>query len=704
MDASHFSYTQRNGIHGADADHSFLGHPGRTRNGVPRHCNEIPNPVATIAETYYLRSRVATLEHLLVECQKEKTTAQNVTEYLLKHLARFATGSECLSARDTCCGQHAAAIPVGQGVEMDIWKAINSVSQRLATLQDSISDQNRAPTSLDTSGDLLGDLDDQENLQQLDSNFCVRGSSTHPNHVAATPLRAASAYSWGRVSYEGGGQPMGPNPAPAGQSCTPEDKDFSRGPYITRFNRPNNEHAPRTSGSSQNCPNVLEPQKGHLTSDESPGAASGSDRSSTTANSRSDEASMGVTCTNTSFSAANETGGSPSQSRKYCQSWNAVFAHSRSSIDVFSAKHRQTSRDSEEPLMEASAESEDESGYAAPSSASAFVPTWHIDPSINASFCTESMVWAHKDAAGNEEFQYPHFFKYGIRFCPHPSETNIYSSELIERLPRNATISNLLSNIRGGAVLDAKLLDTSSINGYFTALIQFVYEHSARSMELQAKRAPFGFSGVPARVILLPTPTWPLSPGTRAAVMVHGHTRCLEVRGLPLSITPAELKRDLRLHKAMGHSHGIEFMQKRPDGVVEVRFTSVDNAGRAYGILTMWRRYKGCNVKRSPDPCTQPWDRISSPSDYVSASSAGLKTKKVEVADKDAVQLRQQRLYDIFKTPPKTRPSSYESTFSVDQTGRLTNAEDDQVAGNQRGRGSSFEAPRQENEKSCAQQ
>ncbi|KAL8960611.1 MAG: hypothetical protein Q9183_005435, partial [Haloplaca sp. 2 TL-2023] len=255
MDASHFNYTQRNGIHGADADHPFLGHPGGTRNGVPRHCNEIPNPVPTIAETYYLRSRVATLEHLLAECQKEKTTAQNVTEYLLKHLARLSTGSECLSACDTCHGQHTAATAVDKGVEVDIWKAISSVSQRLATLQDSISSQNRAPTSLDTSGDLLGNLDDQDNLQQLNSSFRVRGFSTHPNHVAATPVRAASAYSWGRVSYEGGGQPMGPNPAVAGQSCTSEDKDFSQGPYITRFNRPNNEHAPRTSGSSQDGPN-----------------------------------------------------------------------------------------------------------------------------------------------------------------------------------------------------------------------------------------------------------------------------------------------------------------------------------------------------------------------------------------------------------------------------------------------------------------
>ena len=195
-----------------------------------------------------------------------------------------------------------------------------------------------------------------------------------------------------------------------------------------------------------------------------------------------------------------------------------------------------------------------------------------------------------------------------------------------------------------------------------------------------------------------------MSPGTRAAVMVHCHTRCLEVRGLPASITPVELKRDLRLHEAIGHSHRIEFMQKRPDGVVEIRFTSVDYAGRGYGILTMWKRYKGCQVIRSPDPCTQPWDRICSTGDHGSASSAGLKTTKVEVSDNNAVQLRQQRLFDIFKTPPKTRPSSYGSTSSVDQTGRLTNVDDDQIAGDPRGRGSNYETPRQEDEKNCAQQ
>ena len=256
MDASYFTYAQRNSTHGANATHSFPTQPGENRNGVHGRCDEIPGPVLTVAETYYLRSKVATLEHLLVECQKEKTTSQNVIDYLLKHLARFATGSECLSSFGTCHGQHAAANAVDKGVEMDIWKAISGISRTLTAIQDSISGPNRVWTSHDISGDLLGNLDDQENVQQLDSHSCVRGSRTHPDHVTENSVRATSAHSWGRVSYKGEGQPLGPNPTLVGQPCASEKKGFSRGPYITRFNRPNNKHAPRTSGSSENGPDV----------------------------------------------------------------------------------------------------------------------------------------------------------------------------------------------------------------------------------------------------------------------------------------------------------------------------------------------------------------------------------------------------------------------------------------------------------------
>ncbi|KAL8872012.1 MAG: hypothetical protein Q9174_002282 [Haloplaca sp. 1 TL-2023] len=711
MDASYSTYVQRNGFIGADANHSFYGLPDEPQDAVHTHLNKIPNVMPTIAETCYLRSRVATLEHFLIECQKEKTAAQKVIDYLLKQLAKSPTGSECLGAVGACYGQHAAAIAVDKGVEIEIWRAITSVSQKLSTLQDSISGQHRVPTSQETSedllGDLLGDLDDQGKSQQQHDHPSDHGSSTSPDRASQSSAGASNTHSWSDSNHELRGQPPGPSPNVAGQPFASEDKSFARGPYITRFSRPNNAYVSHPSTSPDADPDVLGPQTSPLRPIGLPAAASGSDYNGTTANSRSDEASAGMTCASTLFSAANETGQSfLDRSSNHSLDRNTVFDHARSSIELFSAKHRKTSRDSSEQQVEVSSEYDDDSGNAAPSSAAVFVPTWHINSSINSSFIRECSIQAYKNTMGHEEVHCPYFFKYGIRFCPHPSEANIYRTVLIDKLPRNLSISTLLEAIRGGAVLDAKLLDTSSINGYSSALIQFVHEHSAKSMETQAERKPFTFSGVQARVTLLPTPTWPMSSGSRAATMVHGYTRCIEIHNLSPSITPAELKRDLRLHEAMApsSSHRIEFMEKRPNGVIEIRYTSVAHAGRAYGILTTHSRYKTCRVKRSPDPCTQPWDRTSSENGHVSASSAALQANKPKSADNNTEQLRQQRLLEIFKKPTTFRPSSHGSTSSIDQTGRLSNVDDDPVAERPRGRGFSFGAPRHQHEKSCAQQ
>ena len=220
----------------------------------------------------------------------------------------------------------------------------------------------------------------------------------------------------------------------------------------------------------------------------------------------------------------------------------------------------------------------------------------------------ENTIKKHQLSAGGQELRFPDLFRYGIRYEPYAGQTNIFKMVSIMNLPTGTSLNSLMTKVRGGTVVSCRLLDITSITGSFSALVRFLHGHEALAYEEFATTHPIVFHGSRARVTCIKTPSWPLSFPHNKAIFHYHHTRCLEVDDFPRQVPPAQLTRDL------GHVT-IEYMHMRKDGVLELRFSSIADAGRAYGMLTTFRAYRRCRAIFVKDPCALPLETLVEPAE-----------------------------------------------------------------------------------------
>lgn len=214
----------------------------------------------------------------------------------------------------------------------------------------------------------------------------------------------------------------------------------------------------------------------------------------------------------------------------------------------------------------------------------------------------ESAIAMNRKLAGREDVMFPDIFRYGIRYNPEPTAKNVYRTVLIEGLPGTVTLEKVLRRVRGGSVLSTKLCDTYSITGSCSALITFVSESAAYQYKTFAASQVIYISGTAVTVSLLNSPTWPMTIPLRRAIFDHHHTRCLEVTDFPRHIDLCALRLDLRVCSSMDCDM-IEYLGLRDDEILEIRFSSINAAGQAFGLLTCRAKYRPCSVRFSPDPC-----------------------------------------------------------------------------------------------------
>ena len=231
----------------------------------------------------------------------------------------------------------------------------------------------------------------------------------------------------------------------------------------------------------------------------------------------------------------------------------------------------------------------------------------------------------HKRACSSEYVKCPDFFKYGIRFNPNSDERNVYRTVVISNIPSKILLSMVLDRVRGGMVLDAKLLNTQNITGTNSALVTFVHEHAAMCYEEHAMRCPIVFNDTIARVAILPTPTWPMNPGLHKSVIDDLHTRCLEVHNFPNNfVSPQVLEQDLRLCPQTRTDWVVyKNMGKEKPVVLKLHFSSVEYAGRAFGMFSKYDRYRHTKPCFVPDPCAQPLETLGE-IDRLSIRSPGI--------------------------------------------------------------------------------
>ena len=127
-------------------------------------------------------------------------------------------------------------------------------------------------------------------------------------------------------------------------------------------------------------------------------------------------------------------------------------------------------------------------------------PRWMVSEIFSSVRQHESAVYLNRSHAGPDELRFPDFFGYGIRFCPGEKDNGVYRTVVVSNLPPHIQLGTLLNRVRGGLVIDAKLLDTVQITGKKSALIIFLSEYAALAFEDHSKEYPLIISGVEARV------------------------------------------------------------------------------------------------------------------------------------------------------------------------------------------------------------
>ena len=238
-------------------------------------------------------------------------------------------------------------------------------------------------------------------------------------------------------------------------------------------------------------------------------------------------------------------------------------------------------------------------------------PRWNSEKIFDTAQDRENAIRINRlsSQSGERDISYPDFFKHGIHYVPKLYEQNIYRTVAISGLSPSVTMKSLLEQIRGGMVVDAKLLDTAKITGSQTALVTFLHEYSAMAYEEHARHHPIAFSNAVAQILVIPTPTWPMPFTLRSGIEKSGHTRCFEVHKVPRNISLTTVRPELTSSPVM-KSNSLECVRLGTDGVLGLRFSSIRAAVRASAMFSKALRYRGCTVVYIPDPCAQPLETL----------------------------------------------------------------------------------------------
>ena len=122
-----------------------------------------------------------------------------------------------------------------------------------------------------------------------------------------------------------------------------------------------------------------------------------------------------------------------------------------------------------------------------------------------------------------------------LRYTPGLTAKNAYRTIIISNLSQSTNYEQLFSNLRGGIIVQAQLLKTSTITktATCTALVHFFKQDAAEAFAAFAKEHGVIVGGLRAEVTMLATPTWFIQPSLRYGIEICNYSRCFEVTGLP---------------------------------------------------------------------------------------------------------------------------------------------------------------------------
>jgi hypothetical protein len=214
-------------------------------------------------------------------------------------------------------------------------------------------------------------------------------------------------------------------------------------------------------------------------------------------------------------------------------------------------------------------------------------PKWAI-PRNKPLFGDEHELARARQVHGGHQ-QYAIFWQYPVHYLPASDERNLCRTLIIDFLPLDTTLKDVLSLIRRGSLESIQLFEPiSNVTDFKTARVVFHYEIPACDMYAYWQKYGLTLRGQPIRVLQLGY-TYPKNRQLDEDVFTRCYTRILLIDNANdrvLRRLPAYLNNQIKM------GFVIE-IGKANDGITTIEFTSVGEAVKAMRAMQTEEMFQG---------------------------------------------------------------------------------------------------------------
>jgi hypothetical protein len=197
--------------------------------------------------------------------------------------------------------------------------------------------------------------------------------------------------------------------------------------------------------------------------------------------------------------------------------------------------------------------------------------------------------------------QHATFWQHPVRYLPASDEKNLCRTLIIDFLPLDTTLKDVLSLIRGGALESIQLFEPiGNVTDFKTARVVFHYEIPACDMYAYWQKYGLTLRGQPIRVLQLGY-TYPKNRQLDEDVFTRCYTRILLIDNLNAQVMQ---RLPAYLHKQVKMGFIIEIGQA-DGGITIVEFTSVGEAAKAMRAMQTEEMFQGAVFDFDEDYCQE---------------------------------------------------------------------------------------------------
>ena len=227
-------------------------------------------------------------------------------------------------------------------------------------------------------------------------------------------------------------------------------------------------------------------------------------------------------------------------------------------------------------------------------------PKWAISQNRPIFDTNQELVRASKFCGGPSWHQ-SLFWQHPVRYLPASDEKNLCRTLIIDFLPLDATMKDVLALIRGGALESIQLFPPIGVvTDFQTARVVFHYELPAYDMYIYWHKYGLTVRDQPIRVLQLGY-TYPKSRRLDEDVFIRCYTRILLIDNIDDRVVqrlPAYLDRQIKM------GFVIE-IGEADDGVTIIEFTSVVEAVKAMRAMQTEEMFHGAVFDFEDDYCQE---------------------------------------------------------------------------------------------------